>query len=98
MDDQPSENQNNEQSVTTPDLSELEQVKERAVSLLLPVIDSMEGTPEQKFEMLMMAARSSSNAALLNKALDAAQNIPDEREKASALLDVLNEINYGLRN
>lgn len=79
------------------DDSALLELKNRALNILLPLVDKVDEPPERKFEILMTAARSSDDSGLLNKALDAAQHIGSDNEKANAVLDVLNEINYHLR-
>jgi hypothetical protein len=42
----------------------------------------------------MMMIQASDNQDLLSEAYDAAQNITDEKAKAEALLNIVNEINY----
>ena len=42
----------------------------------------------------MMMIQASDNQDLVKDAFEAAQKISDEKEKAQALLDVVNEINY----
>ena len=41
-----------------------------------------------------MMLRASDDPALIKPAFDAAQGISGEKEKAQALLDIINEINY----
>lgn len=77
--------------------SQLQRLKNRALDALLPVVEKTDQPAERKFEILMTAARSSGDPALLAKTLDAAQNISSDNQKADAILDVLNEINYNLR-
>ncbi len=86
-----SEAHDSEQSV------ELEALKKEALELLVPMVDEIKDAPERRFEILMTAARSSGDGALLKKALQTAQQIEDTNEKAGAVLDVLNEINYHLK-
>ena len=42
----------------------------------------------------MMMIQASDNQELIKTAYEAAQAIPDEKVKAQALLDIVNEINY----
>ncbi len=42
----------------------------------------------------MMMIQASDNQALLDQAYEAAQKITDEKAKAEALLNIVNEINY----
>jgi hypothetical protein len=78
--------------------SELSALRNRTLEALLPIVDNVEEAPERKFEILMTVVRSSNDPALLNKALNTAQQIHDTNSKANALLEVLNEINYHLKN
>lgn len=41
-----------------------------------------------------MMIQSTDNETLLHDALEAAKSIPDDKARAQALLDVINEINY----
>jgi hypothetical protein len=51
-------------------------------------------SPEEKFKTTMMLIQASDNAELIQDAYDAANKIQDEKVRARALLDVVNEINY----
>ena len=42
----------------------------------------------------MMVIQASDNQELISEAYKAAQNIADEKVKAEALLNIINEINY----
>jgi hypothetical protein len=69
-------------------------LKQQALQQLSPLLGHLEQTPEEKFRTTMMMIQASDNADLLKEAYEAAQGIPDEKLKAQALLDVINEINY----
>lgn len=69
-------------------------IKQQALQNLTPLIDKLEQTPEDKFKTMMMLLQASDNPELVKKTYDAAQAISDEKVKAQALLDVVNEINY----
>lgn len=73
---------------------QLIKMKQQALQSLAPLIDHLEQTPEEKFKTTMMLIQASDNKDLLKEAYDAANQIPDEKVKAQALLDVVNEINY----
>ena len=77
---------------------ELLELKKKALEQLSPIVSQLEQTPEEKFRTIMMLIQASDNQALLNEAYAAAQAIPDEKAKAQALLDVVNEINYFTQN
>jgi hypothetical protein len=69
-------------------------IKQKALQELSPLVDQLEQTPEEKFRTTMMMIQASDDQSLLPAAYDAAQAIVDEKAKAQALLDVVNEINY----
>lgn len=74
--------------------NELLDLKQQALQQLSPLVDQLDQTPEEKFRTTMMMIQASDNQSLLKIAYDAAQAISDEKERAQALLDVINEINY----
>lgn len=73
---------------------ELLKMKQQALQSLAPLIDHLEQTPEEKFKTTMMLIQASDNAQLVKEAYEAANQITDEKTRAAALLDVVNEINY----
>jgi len=73
---------------------ELLQLKQQALQDLRPLVGHLEQTPSEKFRTLIMMIQASDNDAFIKDAYEAAHAIPDEKEKAQALLDVVNEINY----
>lgn len=73
---------------------ELLDIKQKALQSLTPLIDQLEQTPDEKFKTLMMLIQASDNAELVKDAYSAANDITDEKTRAQALLDVVNEINY----
>lgn len=69
-------------------------MKQQALQSLAPLIDHLEQTPEEKFKTTMMLIQASDNADLVKEAYEAANEIKDDKIRAQALLDVVNEINY----
>jgi hypothetical protein len=69
-------------------------LKQQALQQLTPLVGHLEQTPEEKFRTTMMMIQASDNKDLLQTAYDAANQISDEKARAQALLDVINEINY----
>jgi len=65
---------------------------------LTPLVDHLEQNPEEKFRTTMMMIQAADNSALIKAAYDAALQIPDEKIRAQALLDIVNEINYFTHN
>lgn len=76
------------------DNEELLDLKQQALQQLSPLVGHLEQSPEEKFRTTMMLIQASDNQALLKEAYTAAQTIPDDKARAQALLDVINEINY----
>jgi len=72
----------------------LVKLKQQALQSLAPLVDKLDQTPEEKFKTTMMLIQASDNADLVPKAYEAANQITDEKARAQALLDVVNEINY----
>jgi hypothetical protein len=69
-------------------------LKQQALAQLEPLVDQLDQTPEEKFRTTMMLIQSTDNQALIQDAYATAQSITDEKVRAQALLDVINEINY----
>lgn len=69
-------------------------IKQEVLQALTPLVDHLEQSPEEKFRTTMMMIQASDNHALIRTAYDAAQKITNEKERAQALLDIVNEINY----
>jgi hypothetical protein len=69
-------------------------LKEQALNNLAPLVNHLDQTPEEKFKTTMMLIQASDNSALVKEAYEAANQISDEKVRAQALLDVINEINY----
>lgn len=70
------------------------EVKQKALDELFPLIDKLDQTSEEHFKTLMMIIQASDNHTLIEKAYQIAQTIDDEKARAQALLDIVNEINY----
>ena len=72
----------------------LVELKKQALQSLAPLVNKLDQTPEEKFKTTMMLIQASDNADLVPEAYEAANQITDEKVRAQALLDVVNEINY----
>ena len=79
---------------SAPNEDALVSIKEQALNNLAPLVNHLEQTPEEKFKTTMMLIQASDNSRLVKEAYEAAQQITDEKIRAQALLDVVNEINY----
>jgi hypothetical protein len=73
---------------------DLLQIKQQALQQLSPLVGHLDQTPEEKFRTTMMMIQASDNQGLIKDAYAAAEQISDEKTRAQALLDIVNEINY----
>lgn len=73
---------------------ELLTIKQNALKQLSPLVSHLDQSPEEKFRTTMMMIQAADDQALIKDAYEAAQNITDEKARAQALLDIVNEINY----
>src|SRR5205085_2381883 len=91
-----SEASSSEASVPTPtvDESDLNSIKQQALEHLSPLVKHLELSPEEKFRTTMMMLQATDNPGLIKEVFEAALAITDEKTRAQALLDVVNEINY----
>lgn len=69
-------------------------IKQNALQQLKPLVGHLEQTPEERFRTTMMMIQASDDQSLIPQAYEAANSISDEKTRAQALLDVINEINY----
>jgi hypothetical protein len=80
--------------VTPAASDDLIDIKQSALKMLTPLVGHLNQTPEEKFRTTMMMIQASDDQTLIKDAYEAAQAITDEKTKAQALLDIINEINY----
>lgn len=73
---------------------ELIDIKQKALGELKPMLSKLELPPEDRFRTLMMIIQASDNQDMIKQAYDVAEDIKDEKARAQALLDIVNEINY----
>lgn len=69
-------------------------IKQQALQHLSPLVGHLDQSPEEKFRTTMMMIQASDDQSLIKEAYDAAEKISDDKARAQALLDVINEINY----
>ncbi len=69
-------------------------IKQQALQQLSPLVGRLEQTPEEKFRTTMMMIQASDDQSLIKTAYESAGQIVDEKARAQALLDIVNEINY----
>ena len=78
-------------SATNDDLLK---IKQSALQNLAPLVSQLDQTPEEKFKTTMMMIQAGDDQSLIQSAYDTANQITDEKVRAQALLDIVNEINY----
>jgi hypothetical protein len=88
------DNEADDNQLTDATDESLVEVKQKALDELFPLIDKLDQTSEEHFKTLMMIIQASDNHTLIEKAYQVAQTIDDEKARAQALLDIVNEINY----
>jgi hypothetical protein len=81
-------------TLVTPPSEDLVSIKQEALQQLSPLVGHLDQTPEEKFRTTMMMIQASDDQSLVKAAYDAAKQITDDKERAQALLDIVNEINY----
>jgi hypothetical protein len=69
-------------------------LKQSALHELSPLLGQLDQTPEERFRTMMMMIQASDDHTMLQSAYEAAKSIHDEKARAQALLDIVNEINY----
>lgn len=72
---------------------DLDRVKSSALSDLRPIIEKIELPVEKKFEVYKEIINSMNDKACIEPAYNAAKNIADEKQRAEALLFVIEAIN-----
>jgi hypothetical protein len=83
---------------TAPVNEDLMSIKQEALQQLSPLVDHLDQTPEEKFHTTMMMIQAADNQSLIQSAFETAKQITDDKVRAQALLDIINEINYFTQN
>ena len=76
------------------DHDQLASLKQEALGHLESLSDHIDGEPEEVFRTTMQMIQANDNHTLLEKALEAAKKIEDDKVRAQAMQDIINEINY----
>lgn len=74
--------------------NDLISIKQDAIQQLAPLVDHLDQSPEEKFRTTMMMIQATDDSSKLKDAYEIAKQIADDKIRAQALLDVVNEINY----
>ena len=69
-------------------------IKQQALQHLSPLVQHIDQPAEEKFKTTMMMIQASDDKSLVPAAYEAAKQITDDKARAQALLDIINEINY----
>lgn len=80
------------------DSDDLAVIKQDALKQLSPLVKHLDQSPEEKFRTTMMMIQASDDQSLIKTAFEAAKQIKDDKARAQALLDIINEINYFTQN
>lgn len=84
--------ENNQVALSTD--NDLESLKKSALADLSPIVDQLDASAEQRFQVTMMMIQANEDSSLLGKAYEAAKAIDDKKARAQALYDLVSEINY----
>lgn len=85
-------------TISSDQQDDLLTIKQQALQQLSPLVDHLEQTPEEKFTTTMMMIQATDDKSLIPSAFETAKLIKDEKFKAQAMLDIVNEINYFIQN
>lgn len=72
--------------------SDIAKIREDTLRELMPLIDKVEGNPEQKFEIYKEAMETLHDKGLVSGAYKQASQITDENKKAESLMELLKAI------
>jgi len=71
---------------------DLAMLKRDALKELSPLVDHLDQSPQEKYEMAKLMYEETRDQAMLTKVYEAARNLPDEKAKAMAIYDVIKTI------
>ena len=72
----------------------LEDIKKDALIELRPLVEKLNLSAEERFDIYLLLLRSTDDKTLIAPAYATAHNITDESKRAQALLDIIKEIDY----
>lgn len=84
----------NDNDSTVANSDDLTGIKQDALKQLSPLVKQLDQSPEEKFRTMMMMIQASDDQSLIKEAFESAKQITDDKSRAQALLDIINEINY----
>jgi hypothetical protein len=74
--------------------SDLSAIKQQALDKLRPLVEELDLPAQEEFDTLLLLIRSNDDKSLIPQAYAAAEQIESEANRASALLDVVKEIDF----
>lgn len=74
--------------------NDLDGIKKEALLELRPLVEKLNLSPEEKFDIYLLLLRSTDDTTLIPPAYSTAQQIIDEPKRAQALLDIIKEIDF----
>ena len=81
-------------TITTSSNNDLNSIRNDVLAELRPLIDKLDLSAEDKFNICLLMLRSTDDKSLIAPAHEAAKNISNESKRAQALLDIIKEIDY----
>jgi len=78
----------------TNQATDLDGIKKNALLELRPLVDKLNITAEEKFDIYLLLLRSTDDKTLVAPAHETACKITDESKRAQSLLDIIKEIDY----
>jgi hypothetical protein len=90
----PADDAQTTQAPASTGANDLLDIKQQALQQLTPLVDHLDQSPKEEFRTTMMMIQATDNQDLVGKAFEAAKKIEDDKERAQAFLDIINEINY----
>lgn len=86
--------QSSDKADTDPLIRDLLKIRHDALEELSPLIEKLDLPPVDKFRIIMMIIQEDDDESLVKSAYEAAHAIEDEKVRAQALFDIVNEVNY----
>ncbi len=74
--------------------SDLDLIKQQALRELAPIANQLDQEPTDRFHTLLELIQATDNEELVKAAFDSAQAIKSDKERAAALLNLVNEVSY----
>jgi hypothetical protein len=78
-----------------PVVNDLVEIRQHALTELAPLLDQLDQlSAEDRFRIIMLVIQAGDDKKLIKEAYEAAHGITDDKVRAQALFDLVNEINY----